>query len=349
VKREGEVNKKQTIVIANSNYDSIDIMKFLLAILVVALHAQVPILMNVGRLAVPFFFIASSFFFFAKYDHLITRKERSAYLKKYCMRVFRLYISWWILYLPFFIKTIFDEYANDGIIGCIATIVRIPITGVTPGWNPGWYLIASLYGMIFLILFLRIFPIAFGFCLGIIVEVLSIIGTSYSFLISGELSDLFYKGITIAFPRSILYFSIGCLLARNPSFWAKLSLRKAILFFSVFCAMAAMELIILAYSDLAINRIISDSFFLLTPSVIVLFIIAMKWTISLKHSLYFRKASVIIYCCHAYILNSYDYFVNEDTSPPIVPFIIATGVSMLIAMCVTNYMKRFKILRYLSG
>lgn len=45
-------------------YKCVDLFKLLAALGVVAIHSWIPILNTLGRLAVPFFVIISSFFFF---------------------------------------------------------------------------------------------------------------------------------------------------------------------------------------------------------------------------------------------------------------------------------------------
>ena len=56
LKKELNMNRK--------NYDLVDLSKFILAILVVSIHAGVPVAGLFGRLAVPYFFIVSGYFYF---------------------------------------------------------------------------------------------------------------------------------------------------------------------------------------------------------------------------------------------------------------------------------------------
>lgn len=78
---------------------TIDIMKFLMAILVVGIHTSpfsFKIWLDRGfgiitRLCVPFFFATSAYYFFLR--------ERS--LKSYLLRILELYVIWSLIYLPF--------------------------------------------------------------------------------------------------------------------------------------------------------------------------------------------------------------------------------------------------------
>lgn len=78
---------------------TIDIVKFLMAILVVGIHTS-PFSFNIWldrgfgiitRLCVPFFFATSAYYFFLR--------ERS--LKSYLLRILELYVIWSLIYLPF--------------------------------------------------------------------------------------------------------------------------------------------------------------------------------------------------------------------------------------------------------
>ena len=91
------------------NYSLIDITKFVLAFLVIGVHTfpfsdisselNLIFIASICRIAVPFFFVASSFFFFQK-DRKIT-----SYLK----RIALLYLIWTIIYSPFIIKALLNS------------------------------------------------------------------------------------------------------------------------------------------------------------------------------------------------------------------------------------------------
>lgn len=112
----------QEVSVKRKNYNAVDAVKFICAILVVAIHirpfgandASVFKLLNFGlqqfcaRLAVPFFFIASGFFLFSKTDYDRFSAEPS---KKYIKRLLKLYIIWTLIYLPLrIIDMLHDEH-----------------------------------------------------------------------------------------------------------------------------------------------------------------------------------------------------------------------------------------------
>ena len=83
------------------NFNSIDIAKFVMAILVMSIHISTGLspstndfLSNcLARIAVPFFFIASGFFFFRKTENLEFKN-----LIKTLKRIFLLFLGWTIIY-----------------------------------------------------------------------------------------------------------------------------------------------------------------------------------------------------------------------------------------------------------
>lgn len=94
------------------SYAVLDVMKFVSALLVIAIHCAPFIQINedvnfifvqvFARLAVPFFFITSGFLFFRKIDARKGWKDPSnvKQLKHYWLRILRVYAVWSVLYLP---------------------------------------------------------------------------------------------------------------------------------------------------------------------------------------------------------------------------------------------------------
>ena len=97
----------------NKKYYALDIAKFISAFLVIAIHTQplqeisemgnLVFVQVIARLAVPLFFIISGYLFFVKLDD---EREWNDYvhtrqLKRYVLRLLKLYLIWSVLYLPF--------------------------------------------------------------------------------------------------------------------------------------------------------------------------------------------------------------------------------------------------------
>lgn len=88
-------------------YPAVDCFKFICCILIIAIHAK-PFANNywldagvglVTRFAVPYFFVATGFFFFRTIAGKNTSNNKR--LQKYELRIFRLYIVWFIIHMIF--------------------------------------------------------------------------------------------------------------------------------------------------------------------------------------------------------------------------------------------------------
>lgn len=94
-------------------YTGVDWFKLFAAFLVVAVHSNLLFFKTIGRLAVPFFVIISSFFFFKKYLYLEdgAKKERLWNFEK---RIFLLLFWWDILYLPLALNNLRYQISQEG-------------------------------------------------------------------------------------------------------------------------------------------------------------------------------------------------------------------------------------------
>lgn len=91
-------------------YKWIDLMKVICALLVIGVHtgpllsisqeANFVVTQIFGRIAVPFFFVSSSYFFFRKLDDSkpLTNSKNRNYLKHYVKRIAKLYLVWSLVY-----------------------------------------------------------------------------------------------------------------------------------------------------------------------------------------------------------------------------------------------------------
>lgn len=127
-----------------------DIMKLIMAILVVGIHTE-PFGFNIWldrgfglftRFCVPFFFLVSSYFFFIKHPIPIDKHSFIHYI----LRLAILYLVWSIIYLPFDINT----FAHMSLLELLKLFL----------WSGNghalWFLSAIIIGFIILNIFLKI-------------------------------------------------------------------------------------------------------------------------------------------------------------------------------------------------
>lgn len=100
-------------------YPSLDIMKFIMAMLILTQHTcnewahstgLVHAFFGLGNFAVPFFFACSGFLFFQKYNDL-DRIGQKEYYKKWSLRIGKMYLVWSLIYFVF----VFIGWVNKGL------------------------------------------------------------------------------------------------------------------------------------------------------------------------------------------------------------------------------------------
>ena len=115
-------------MLEKKNYYGIDLLKFTMAVCVVAIHTQPlygiqsvavqRLFDTITSLAVPYFFSVSGFLLFSKIDADISSEKNMEVCKKYLSRVLSLYVIWNIIYLPI---TIFGFKENKYVICEVCT------------------------------------------------------------------------------------------------------------------------------------------------------------------------------------------------------------------------------------
>ena len=138
-------------------YNSIDLGKFIMSIVVVAIHthplenSNAPLLDKIYEIivncAVPFFFISTGFLLQNKMSQLKTEKERICILKQHTLKLVKLYLLWSFIYLPLAVY----EYVRSGrsMLSCIISYVKWFFL-VGEHYNSWilWYLLSSIYALL---------------------------------------------------------------------------------------------------------------------------------------------------------------------------------------------------------
>ena len=168
------------------NYNLIDILKFFFMLCVIAIHCHIELIFGragwyilhcIFRLAVPFFFIASGFFFAAKLENLGGGLQQT--VKSYIKRIlvpFLFYVALNIS-LDVFLKII-NNY-QFSIKWFIRTFHRILFD--PPGAM--WFLSACIFGIIFLYPFLKKNKINLAIFIGIFLYSFALICNTYYYII----------------------------------------------------------------------------------------------------------------------------------------------------------------------
>ena len=278
-----------------------DLIKFFLSLMILAIHTQLypKILYPWLRIAVPLFFIISSYFLFSKIKDASIDKQKTIF-KKFVVRNLQLYTCWFIILLPVTIYFRKEQYFSNGIIENILNIIRSILFGST--FAASWFITATIIGA-FIIYWLSrllkndiwVFIISlFAFC---VVSLSSSYETVIADTFLGTAIDTYnyiFGGLVCSFPAAIFWIFIGKLFAEQ-----KLKIESfGLLILLVICAGVALfvEWKFVMSLDGSYNN---DSYFMLAPLCVLLFLCVEKiepkhW----KYSVYFRRLSTVIYVTH---------------------------------------------------
>lgn len=149
----------------DNNYNFIDLMKFIMAICVIAIHTgplskcENAIIVGtydcIVRMAVPFFFICSGFFLNKK---LILDKSEGHIvldpLYSYLKRILKMYCLWTVLYLPLTIIG-FVKWKASFVSAIIRFFINILFVGENYNSWSLWYLLSTVYALCFVICLLK--------------------------------------------------------------------------------------------------------------------------------------------------------------------------------------------------
>ena len=146
----------------DKNLNIIDIMKLCMAMIVIAIHTNPEIIIgndycreainSIYKVAVPYFFMASGFLLFRKIQFPLITIEDKSRVRKYIVKIARMYLVWTLLYLPF---TIWG-FIKDGIpfLKSVFIFIRnVLFVGENYCSWPLWYLLALLVAVLILYLF----------------------------------------------------------------------------------------------------------------------------------------------------------------------------------------------------
>lgn len=333
------------------NGNKFDILKLVLAIFIVGIHSTRAgmILRPVFRLAVPLFFIISSYLFFLKQCTLSSWRERYKGLKKYAKRILLLYLFWFLLLFPFTIY--YREWYVDFGPEKLITIARSFFFGST--FVASWFLMASLVGVtiVWLLSSLKV-KNSVILAIGIVIYMLCCLVSNYYNLLSHCPSfvkaytcytDIFTQPFN-SFPCSILFVGIGKILAEK-----ELSPSNKLLWIVLFFSM------VLLYVEFYITqhyfKAYYDDCFLLLPVACACIFMLIGQSRPRKtgyDTIKLRTYSTIIYCCHGTLLsimNSVLNFIKMNEINCIIQFAMFF-ITIFLSIAICELLMRLERRRY---
>lgn len=347
--------------LSKNNHNAIDIAKFIAAFLVITIHCNPLTSFNeifnnyfvntVSRIAVPFFFACSGFFFFKKLEFkngkIINCKENRKKLYKYVGRIFLLYAIWSVIYLMWQIP----EWHSTGWLS-VNAFIDYAISFILSGsYYHMWYILYLIFATVFGYFILSFFKKSVVIFMATILYILGMLSYSYFWvnflpcdvfiIISNNLGAL-WGAATRAFPLIITGYYVGT-AKHKPS--AKLSL----LLFSI-------SFILLSAEYYALNTFTSNheyfSYIIFTvPCQYFLFsfILSIKSGEASEKFIYLRNSSTIIYCLHPMIINLLKLIPDFYDSNSVLQYISVAIISLLLSLIIVKLSKKkvFRFLKYL--
>ena len=282
-----------------------DVLKFVLALLIVALHTQLfPGIMKPWvRIAVPLFFMVSSFFFFRKVNKCTDAAEARGVLAHFVKRSGMLYLFWFAVLL---IPTIgIREYFNDGVLTGVAAMARDAVFGST--FVASWFITANVICVCIVFVMCR-FKALLGI-IGLCLFVLCCLDSNYYNAMPAWVQSLsgIFPGTQLywSFPAAMLWVWLGMVFAGL----------KAVGKWQVWMAVVVLGAAMLYAEHVLVNSRHwvrdGDVYFSLAVICPAIFL----WVRSLRpfsysRSLLLRQSSVIFYCVHATVARILWYWLR---------------------------------------
>lgn len=337
----------QTTMMPAKTDSRFDVIKFVMAMMIVALHTLLfpDILMPWLRIAVPVFFIISSYFFFKKINKASSQKEAQSYLLKFVKRSGILYLFWFLVLLvpTIVLRRWFAEGFLPGL-GKMAFSILFDSSFVA-----SWFIMANIIGTC-IIFYLRRYRIV-GLLLGLMLYVICCMSSSWHgafpdfnrWLAEAFPGYCFYS----SFPASIFWIWIGEAASRNNNpgkwqLWLIIAIIGAVMLFAEYRTLMSLQWI--RDNDSLVSLII------LCPAIFML--AKSRPATYFESSIILRKSSIIFYCVHGTIARMILYYFkthgNESAQVGVINFCITTTVCILATWLILRLAKRkhYKWLRF---
>lgn len=332
------------------SYNSVfDIVKFILAIAVVAIHSQLlpGLLFPWLRLAVPMFFMISSYLFFDKLKDVSDQKERKAIILNFVLRNLILYLFWFIALLP---VTIFlRQYFVGSKLGVLSVcenllcIVRDFLFGST--FRASWFIMALVIAVVLVSWLSKRLNNIVLLCGSLFIYIMIVLRSGYISFFS-ETSFVYdilcfyetYLSVPyLSFPVALVWVVCGkCFAEYSYRYigWINVFL---IVFFS-FCLYIEWD-----FLKVRTGHSTYDCYFFLFPVVVCVFSLLNNiCAFSIKTSLLLRKYSVIIYALHGSVTFLLSLVIESSFQIFYITLVFCLFVAWIVCI-----LERFKGLRWL--
>lgn len=345
--REMPVPTKEFGSVSVVKYDSkYDMIKFILSLLVLAIHSQLyPMLLYPWlRIAVPLFFIMSSNFLFLKLQEASIDKEKEI-LKKFVIRNLQLYLCWFVILLPITVYVRKELWFSNGLLANILSVLKSFLFGST--FVASWFITATVTGVLIIYFlckllqndYLVFFISFFAFCVVTLASSYEyVIADTFVFAVIDRYIDIFGE-LVCSFPAALFWVFIGKLFAEQKIKINSISLFILLILCS--CIALFVEWKFVISLDGTYNN---DSYFMLAPLCVLLFLgIEKIKPVCWKNSVYFKRLSTIIYVVHGSLLPVISLLISAvfQIRVPVLSFVLTFICCLAIYIFIEMLIKRY--------
>lgn len=317
---------------------AVDMAKYLFALMILALHAGVDLgpFQPVFRIAVPCFFLFSSFYLFSKIGNAADEKEERQILKGFVVRNIKLYAFWLIVQAPL----IFSQWETVDM-RTILEFLRGLCFGST--FTASWYITATVIDCCLVYFLAKKLGDKILLGIGAVCYLACLMFSNYYGLVSWCLPLRYaftafitvFASVVTGFPAGMLWIVIGRMLARRPTVDRKSYGWLFVLgLVGLFLEKAVVDRFGLALRD--------DQYIMLLPACIALFQIlrGSRWTWT--HSIKFRNMSTIIYASHGSALQIISFLLPALGADALLLFAAALIFTTLLSILIFTLEKHRK-------
>lgn len=335
----------------------VDLVKFILALLIVFLHAKpfsnelnilfYPLL----RIAVPVFFILAGYFFFKK---CIDKSFDEQYhiLKMFCIKNIKLYVGWFMLLLP--VTMIARNYFKFGVVDGIEKIIVAIFFGST--FLASWFLSALVLGICIIFFMSKFTDDLVIMIVSLMAYFLCCLSSNYYFGLNEgiqTLLDIYPRNHSMynGFLAGLLWIAVGRSIATHKRFFDFNSVQLSLAIMVSLIGLYIEQYIIFYYKLSKAN----DCYFMLIPTAFFIVIALLQYGKKIKYANYLRDISVVMYCVHLSMVRVFLYVsqnifgFKDSVITRMYIYIIVVILCIFVAMCIfkLHKVKHLSFLRYL--
>lgn len=297
------------------------------------IHAGYSFRYPILRVAVPVFFIISSYFFFRKVEALPADDAR-AYYRRFIVRGLKLYAFWIVALMPYMIAVKYQTHLLE------QYLIEFPLNFVLRSVFPAsWYLAAYMICISIVYFGRRRMKLLTAIGLGL--YAVCCMESNYGALISGLLpaSDTYFAGyvkmLYVSFPAGLIFVVLGRFIAVREPGWA-----TAVAAILAGGAGLAFEAHFVVANGL---RVADDCYFSLLALAPGVFLAVVKTRLTLGFdTTVLRRLSTINYCSHYAIIR----VISKAGVAGVDVFLLTLAICTLLGLALIWLSRRARVLRF---